>query len=137
MKRFGASRNEKEVAADTANHGLPSGPEDLSSEGIEHILSEESSGSPAATTQGVVDTESADLDSEDISGDYVIDNYVANILPEEVVRRLNILPVSIKKHELNVITTRPLNVPGLDEVKLLTGLRVRPFVVPEMSWHAP
>ena len=58
-----------------------------------------------------------------------IDRRIAQILPEEVVRRNNMLPIKIEEENLYVVTTAPLNLPGLDEVKLLTGLRVKPLIV--------
>ncbi|MFC1717348.1 GspE/PulE family protein, partial [Candidatus Poribacteria bacterium] len=54
---------------------------------------------------------------------------VAQILPEDVVRRFNILPIRIENDELHVIATEPLNLPGMDQVKLMTGLRLRPTIV--------
>ena len=84
--------------------------------------------------EGTIDQDSPDLVSmSSESGvdaeDYEIDNYVSNILPEEVVRRLNILPVRMENDELQAFATEPLNIPGLDEIRLITGLRVRPIIV--------
>lgn len=56
---------------------------------------------------------------------------IAHMLPEEVVRRTNMLPFSIEGDELRVATIEPLDLPGLDEVKLLTGIKVKPIIVPE------
>ena len=72
-----------------------------------------------------------DADMEDDGKGYKIDRYVAQILPEEIVRRFNILPIRIEDDELQVITVDPLNLPGMDQVKLMTGLRVRPIIVSE------
>jgi type IV pilus assembly protein PilB len=63
--------------------------------------------------------------------DYEIDRQVAHILPEEAVRRLNMLPIRIEADQLHIATTAPLNLPGMDEVRLLTGLRVKPIMVSE------
>lgn len=62
--------------------------------------------------------------------EYGIDRYVPQILPEEVVRRLNMLPIKIEDNILHVAVTEPLNLPGIDELKLFTGLKVRPVIVP-------
>jgi type IV pilus assembly protein PilB len=67
--------------------------------------------------------------------DYDIDRYIAQILPEEVVRRLNMLPLKIEDDMLHVAATEPLNLPGIDELKLLTGLKVRPVIVPDRELH--
>jgi hypothetical protein len=61
--------------------------------------------------------------------EYDIDPYVAQILPEEVVRQLNMLPLKIEDDILYVAATEPLNLPGIDELKLLTGLKVKPVIV--------
>lgn len=63
-----------------------------------------------------------------------IDSNVAQILPEEDVRRLRMLPFRIEGNALYVATTEPLNLPGMDELKLLTGLRVRPIMVTEREF---
>jgi len=60
---------------------------------------------------------------------YQIDRRIAQILPEETVRRLGMLPVKIEGELLQVATTAPVNLPGIDEIKLVTGLRVKPFTV--------
>ena len=60
---------------------------------------------------------------------YQIDRRIAQILPEETVRRLGMLPVKIEGEQLQVATTAPVNLPGIDEIKLVTGLRVKPITV--------
>lgn len=62
------------------------------------------------------------------SGSYTIDKRIAQLLPEEVVRRTNMLPIKMEGDQLYVATTAPINLPGLDEIKLLTGLRVKPII---------
>ncbi len=62
-------------------------------------------------------------------GDFQIDRRIAQILPEETVRRLAMLPIGIEGEQLFVATTAPVNIPGIDEIKLLTGLRIKPIVV--------
>lgn len=61
---------------------------------------------------------------------YGIDLYVAHILPEHIVRRLNILPIKIEHNILHGATTEPLNLPGIEEIQTLTGLKVEPVIVP-------
>jgi type IV pilus assembly protein PilB len=60
---------------------------------------------------------------------YQIDRSIAQILPEETVRRLGMLPIKIEGEQLQVATTAPVNLPGIDEIKLVTGLKVKPITV--------
>ena len=60
---------------------------------------------------------------------YQIDKRIAQILPEETVRRLGVLPIMIEGDQLQVATTAPVNLPGIDEVKLVTGLKVKTIIV--------
>jgi type IV pilus assembly protein PilB len=62
-------------------------------------------------------------------GDFEIDKRIAQILPEETVRKLSMLPVGIEGDMLFVATVAPVNLPGIDEIKLLTGLRAKPVIV--------
>jgi len=81
-----------------------------------------------------LDDSSVDIDLDLDVGDgrrYRIDRYVAQILPEDIVRRFNILPIRIEGDKLQVLTTEPLNLPGMDQVKLMTGLKVSPIIVSE------
>ncbi len=71
------------------------------------------------------------MDSYDNLSEHKIDRQVANMLPEEVVRRLNMLPIRIEVDQLYTATIMPLNLPGMDEIRMLTGLRVKPVIVPE------
>jgi len=71
------------------------------------------------------------MDSYDNLSEHKIDRQVANMLPEEVVRRLNMLPIRIEVDQLYTATIMPLNLPGMDEIRMLTGLRVKPIIVPE------
>jgi len=65
--------------------------------------------------------------------DYEIDQRIVQILPEEVVRRLKMLPIKVDGGQLQVAAKVPLNIPGLDEIKLLTGLKVKPVIVSEQE----
>ncbi len=71
------------------------------------------------------------MESEKVTGlgDIKIDKVVAQILSEEVVRRINMLPIRIEGEYIYVAASAPVNIPGLDEVKLLTGLKVKPVIV--------
>jgi len=140
MRKFKFSRNGKTAQADQSDaveHVSMDSSVDTFTEVVDDDPLEIASDEFASTDQNdqdSVDIESPDegsmtSDSETNVENYEIDNYVANILPEEVVRRLNILPVRIENDELQAFATAPLNIPGLDELRLLTGLRVRPITV--------
>jgi len=58
-----------------------------------------------------------------------IDPHVAQVLSADVVRRLNMLPIKMEDGQLLVAVISPLDLPGLDEVRLLTGLKVKPVIV--------
>lgn len=67
--------------------------------------------------------------------DQQIDKRIAQILPEETVRRLSMLPIRVEGDQLYVATVSPVNLPGIDEVRLITGLKVKPIIVarPELE----
>lgn len=150
MKKFRFSRDRKEVSTDVVSDASPEEPQvadGLVPESSVNTTSEETSDSPITTGEDPIaaslesssilsrDEESGeivlnlDAELEDNRKDYEIDRYVAQILPEEMVRRYNILPVKIEDDELHVITTEPLNLLGMDQVKLMTGLRLVPIIV--------
>jgi type IV pilus assembly protein PilB len=62
-----------------------------------------------------------------------IDRRIAQILPEETVRRLFMLPIKIEVDQLHVATISPINLPGIDEIRLLTGLKVKTIVVAKLE----
>ncbi len=57
------------------------------------------------------------------------DPYVARLFPIQFVQRLKMIPLKIEDNILYVAATKPLNLPGIDELKLLTGLKVEPVIV--------
>ena len=72
-----------------------------------------------------------ELDSYIDLSTYEVNRQVAHILPEEVVRGVNMLPIRIEADQLYVAATAPLDLPGMDEIRLLTGLKVKPVIVTE------
>ena len=46
----------------------------------------------------------------------MVDVQVAHMIPEEVVRRVNMLPIRIEGGQLYVAATAPLDLPGMDEI---------------------
>lgn len=71
------------------------------------------------------------MDSYVELGDDMVDVQVTHMIPEEVVRRVNMLPIKIESGQLCVAATMPLDLPGLDEIRLLTGIKVKPVIVTE------
>ena len=61
--------------------------------------------------------------------DDIVDAQVAHMLPEEVVRRVNMLPFRIAGGQLHVATTAPVDLFGIDEIRLLTGIKITPIIV--------
>ncbi len=123
MEKSEFSKDEKTAQSDVAEYIRSDSLVSPASDDVVHDQLEET------IDQNPPDSVSMFPDLGDDAEDYEIDNYVANILPEEVVRRLNIVPVRIENDELQAFATEPLNVPGLDEIRLITGLRVRPIIV--------
>jgi type IV pilus assembly protein PilB len=67
--------------------------------------------------------------------DQQIDKRIAQILPQETVSRLLMVPIRVEGDLLYVATVSPINLPGIDEVRLITGLKVRtiPVARPELE----
>jgi general secretion pathway protein E len=60
-----------------------------------------------------------------------VDRAVLALLPSKVVFRKRVVPVARENGTLTVATSDPLDLYGLDEVRLLTGLEVRPALASE------
>ena len=71
------------------------------------------------------------MDSYVELSDDMVDVQVAHMIPEEAVRRVNMLPIRIEAGQLHVAATTPLDLPGMDEIRLLTGVNVKPVIVTE------
>ena len=61
--------------------------------------------------------------------DDIVDAQVAHMLPEEIVRRVNMLPFRIADGQLHVAATAPVDLFGIDEIRLLTGIKIKPIIV--------
>jgi len=70
-------------------------------------------------------------DANILLNDQKVNILVAQMLPEELIRRLKMLPFKIDANQLYVATTEPVNLPGIDEIRSLTGMRIKPVIVPE------
>lgn len=53
---------------------------------------------------------------------------VAQMLPEQVVRRFTALPIKMQGGKLLVAMPPPLDLSAVDEMKLLTGLKIKPVL---------
>jgi len=60
-----------------------------------------------------------------------IDDETLRMLPAKLVYRKNIVPVSREDGMLTVATSDPFDLYALDEIRLLTGMEVRPVLAPE------
>jgi len=72
-----------------------------------------------------------EINSQISLGEYKVNRQVARMLPEDVVRQYNVLPIKIEADQIYVATAAPVNPSAMDHVKLQTGLRVKPVIVPE------
>jgi len=60
-----------------------------------------------------------------------IDAHIAHLVPEELVRKYNVIPVRLEGNQLFVATSSPEDLAALDEISLVTGYTVRPMVTTE------
>ena len=61
----------------------------------------------------------------------IVDPAIARLVPERVAQRHRLIPVNKVGRRLTVAVSDPLDVIGLDDVRVMTGLRVQPVVAPE------
>lgn len=59
---------------------------------------------------------------------YQLDSKVIEIVPEKLVTKYKVVPLSLSRNILTLATTDPLNVLALDDVKFATGYRIRTTV---------
>ena len=59
---------------------------------------------------------------------HVVQPEALALVPEQLARRYNLIPLDVINGELVVVTENPLDVQGLEDVALRAGLRVRPAV---------
>src|SRR5690349_60055 len=57
-----------------------------------------------------------------------VDPEVARLVPEEFARRNLLLPISRENGHMNIAMADPLNLPLINDVRLLTGLGVKPYL---------
>ncbi|MBI2870442.1 MAG: type II/IV secretion system protein [Candidatus Omnitrophica bacterium] len=60
-----------------------------------------------------------------------LDPQVVRLIPEDVSRRFKVVAVKMEGDDLHVAFSNPLNLPAVDELKLLTGCPVRQVVATE------
>jgi len=65
-----------------------------------------------------------DIPSIDLSY-YYIDPKITALVPENIARKYDLIPIDIKDGELLVVMSDPLNIFAIDDVKLLTGMNVK------------
>lgn len=64
-------------------------------------------------------------------GAYDIDANAATMLSSELARRYTVLPVKIQDGELVVAMSDPANIFAIDDLRIVTGLEIRPVVAAE------
>ena len=57
-----------------------------------------------------------------------IDTNAVRLVPENLVRRLKALPVRVENNTLFVAMLYPINLTTIDELRFITGLRIRPLI---------
>ena len=56
---------------------------------------------------------------------YYIDPKIIALVPESIARKYNLIPIDIEDGELLVAMSDPLNIFAIDDVKLITGMKVK------------
>jgi type IV pilus assembly protein PilB len=64
---------------------------------------------------------------------FQIDEHVLHLIPQEVVQKYSVLPLSRVGASLTLAMVDPTNVFAMDDIKFMTGLNVEPVVVAEAS----
>ena len=63
--------------------------------------------------------------------EFKIDPELLKLIPAEVVRKYNIMPLALKNSTLIVAMVDPTNIFAIDDIKFLTGYRVEPMIASE------
>jgi type IV pilus assembly protein PilB len=95
---------------------------------LPHVLDELGFASETVVAQAVA--ESMGLPFVDIGG-YDMDPAAALLLKTELMRRYCVLPLSIEDGQLVVAMADPANIFAMDDVRIVTGMEVRPVVATE------
>lgn len=61
-------------------------------------------------------------------GNYLINPKATALIPENIARRYDLIPIDIVDNELVVAMSDPLNIFAIDDIKLLTGLEVKTVI---------
>jgi esterase/lipase superfamily enzyme len=64
-------------------------------------------------------------------GTYEVDAEIASLIPEQIARKFQILPVRRSGKKLVIAMADPTDIVAMDEVKFLTGLEIEPVVASE------
>ena len=63
--------------------------------------------------------------------DISIDPQVIKMVPEEVAQQYRAIPVKLEGNDLYIATSTPLNLPAIDEIKLIAGCQVKQMITTE------
>jgi len=64
-------------------------------------------------------------------GDVEIDASLTKLVPENVARKLKVLPIAKKNGKLTLAMKNPLDIFAIDEVRMMTGIDVEPAIASE------
>jgi len=60
--------------------------------------------------------------------DYSIDSKIIKLVPAELARQCDLIPIDKIGNILTVVMVEPLNLSALEELKVVTGCRIQPFI---------
>ncbi len=66
---------------------------------------------------------------------YKIDPAVISVLPEQFIRTNLIIPLRIADNTIEVACVPPINPEALEEARLISGLRIKPFLITEAEFE--
>ncbi len=84
----------------------------------------------AAKDMGRVLEKVLDIPYIDLTG-VRIDPQIIQLLPEEVIRRQKALPIRLEGDRLYVAMVSPSNLPALEELRLISGYKIKPIIAAE------
>lgn len=82
--------------------------------------------------EDIIDVLEIQLGLQRVYLDFIdFDLKVVKIVPENLARKYNLVPISIKDNKINVAMSDPLNIFAQDDVKVASGYEVNPMIAAE------
>jgi type IV pilus assembly protein PilB len=94
------------------------------------FVSEEVIGSFLASQLGISFVSLAELGLSEI------DPKVAKCIPDNIIQRQKLIPISLEGNTLTVAMANPLNIIAIDDISLITGFEVKPVIATESEINA-